>query len=213
MRRRSQPWLKPAFFVGSLAPLAYLALLAGMGRLTANPIAFVENQLGLVALIFLVSALACRPARAIFGWAWPMRLRRQLGLFAFFYAALHFATYVVLDQFFDWKAIVDDVVERNFILAGFLALVLLTPLAFTSTSGWVRRLGFVRWQRLHSLIYPAGALAVLHFVWRVKKDERQPLAYALVLGAFLLVRVVIVLRQRRRRTSIPARGGSQQPAL
>ncbi len=190
------PWLKPGFFLGSLVPAAYLLARAATGTLGADPIASVLNQLGLVALIFLLAALACRPARALFGWTWPMRLRRQLGLFAFFYGSAHFLTYVAIDQTFDFKAIVEDILKRNFILVGFLALVTLAPLALTSTNAWVRRLGYRRWQRLHSLIYLAGALAVLHFIWRVKADISQPLAYGVVLASLLLVRVLLAVRRR-----------------
>ncbi len=121
----------------------------------------------------------------------------MLGLFAFFYACLHFATYVAVDQRFDWPVLWADVTKRKFILVGFAAFVLLMPLAVTSTDAAVRRLGFGRWKRLHRLVYVAGVLAVVHFLWRVKLDIRQPLLYALVLGALLLVRVVDAVRTRR----------------
>src|SRR5207248_4642965 len=140
------------------------------GTLNADPIAQIENELGLTALILLVASLACTPARQLFGWTWPRRIRRELGLFAFFYAALHFLVYLTLDQAFDWLAIWSDVAERPFITVGFLALVLMAPLALTSTSASVRRLGFRRWTRLHQLAYVAGVLAVVHFIWRVKID-------------------------------------------
>lgn len=195
-RREPLPWLKPGIFLGGLVPLAWLVRRAATGALTANPIAQAENELGLVALIFLLAALMCSPARRLLGWTWPMRVRRELGLFAFFYAGLHLAAYLVLDQFFDWGAIVADIVERPFITVGFLALVLMVPLAVTSTSGWVRRLGFRRWQRLHYLVYLAGALAVLHFVWRVKLDLSQPLTYAAILGLLLALRVSLWLQKR-----------------
>ena len=190
------PWLGRGIFIGSLVPLASIVLRAVRGTLSADPIAEVMNELGLVALIFLVASLACTPARRLVGWTWPTRIRRQLGLFAFFYAALHFLVYLVLDQGIAWGAIVEDIVKRPFITVGFLALVLLVPVAMTSTSGWVRRLGFRRWQRLHYLVYPAAALAIVHFIWRVKIDLSQPLTYASILGALLGLRVVIWLRQR-----------------
>src|SRR5262249_22567041 len=161
---------------------ASLAVRGSQGTLSANPIAEIENQLGLSALIFLVASLACTPARRLLGWSWPSRIRRQLGLFAFFYAGLHFLVYLGPDQGVDWRAIVEDIVKRPFITVGFLALVLLTPLALTSTSGAIRRLGYRRWQRLHQLVYLAGVLAVVHFIWRVKIDVSQPLMYATVLG-------------------------------
>jgi len=179
-----------------LAPLASIALRASQGALSANPIAEAENELGLTALIFLVASLACTPARRLLGWTWPTRVRRELGLFAFFYAVLHFLTYLMLDQGFDLLGIVGDIAQRPFITVGFLALVLLVPLAFTSTTASIRRLGYRRWQRLHQLAYVAGVLAVVHFIWRVKIDVSQPLIYASVLGVLLLVRVVVWLRQR-----------------
>jgi sulfoxide reductase heme-binding subunit YedZ len=200
-RRRSAPlpWLKPGIFIGALAPLASIVVRGIQGTLDANPIAQVENELGLTALIFLVASLACTPARRLFGWTWPNRVRRELGLFAFFYAALHFLVYLVPDQGFDWTTIVGDIVERPFITVGFAALVLMVPLAVTSTAGWVRRLGYRRWQRLHYLAYLAGVLAVIHFIWRVKIDVSQPLIYTSVLAALLLVRGVVWLRQRSAR--------------
>lgn len=189
-------WLKPGIFVGGLVPLAYTLVRATQGELSANPIAQIENELGLTALIFLVTSLACTPARRLFGWTWPPRIRRELGLFAFFYASLHFLTYLFLDQFLDWEAIVADIVERPFITAGFAALVLLVPLALTSTTDSIRRLGYQRWVRLHQLVYVAGALAVLHFIWRVKIDVHQPLTYAAIVGVLLAIRLAFWLRKR-----------------
>lgn len=188
------PWLKPGIFVGALAPLASIALRATQGGLSANPIAEVENELGLTALICLVASLACTPARRLLGWTWPTRVRRELGLFAFLYATLHFLTYLVLDQVFDWATIIEDIAKRPFITVGFVAFVLLVPLAFTSTSASIRRLGYRRWNRLHQLAYVAGVLAIVHFIWRVKIDVSQPLIYASVLGVLLLVRVAVWLR-------------------
>ena len=195
-RRTPLPWLQPGIFVGALVPLASLALRAIQGTLSANPIAEIENQLGLAALIFLVASLACTPARRLLGWAWPMRVRRELGLFAFFYAMVHFLTYLVLDETFAWGAIVEDIAKRPFITVGFAAFVLMVPLALTSTTASIRRLGHRRWQRLHQLVYLAGILAVVHFIWRVKIDVSQPLLYASVLGALLTVRVLVWLGQR-----------------
>ena len=183
------PWLKPGIFLGALVPLASILVRALTGGLNANPIAEVENELGLSALIFLVASLACTPARYVLHWTWPVRVRRELGLFAFFYASLHFLVYVFLDQALDLSAIFLDIAKRPFITVGFLALVLLTPLALTSTKASVRRLGFKRWNRLHQLAYVAGLLAVIHFIWRVKIDFTQPLIYAVAVGVLLLARV------------------------
>lgn len=187
---RPYPWLGPGVLAGALAPLAAIAWRGWRGELGANPIAQALNQLGLVALIFLVAALACTPAKRSFGWTWPMRIRRQLGLLGFFYALLHVGTYVGLDQGFDWAAIWADVTKRRFIFVGALAFVLLIPLAATSTAGSVRRLGYTRWARLHRLAYVAPVLAAVHFYWRVKSDAGEPLMYAAVLATLLAARVV-----------------------
>jgi sulfoxide reductase heme-binding subunit YedZ len=155
------PWLKPAVLTGALVPLAAIALRASRNELGADPIAQALNQLGLMALVFLIAALICTPLKTFFGWTWPLRLRRMLGLLAFFYALLHVFTYVVLDQGLDWHAIVDDIVKRKFIFVGFATFLILLPLAATSTTAAVRRLGYPRWKQLHRLAYVAPALAVL----------------------------------------------------
>jgi len=191
------PWLKPAVLTGSLVPLAAILIRAWSDNLGPDPIAQALNQLGLIALVFLVAALGCTPLKAMFGWTWPMRIRRMLGLLAFFYALLHVITYIVLDQGLDWRAIVDDIVKRKFIFFGFSTFVLLIPLAATSTNSALRRLGYVRWKQLHRLAYLAPALAVLHFIWRVKLDVREPVAYGLVLAALLSVRLVDYLHDRK----------------
>ena len=191
------PWLKPAVFVGSLTPVAVLLLRAVRDELGANPISQALNQLGLVALIFLVAALTCTPLKTLFGWTWPLRLRRMLGLFGFAYATLHVSTYVGIDQFFDWQAITADILKRPFIFVGFAAFVLLIPLAVTSTAAWVKRLGYARWKQLHRLAYIAPLLGVLHFTWRVKKDVSEPLTYAFILGLLLMIRVAAAVYARR----------------
>ena len=197
VRRRSTPtpWLSPGIFIGALVPLAALIWRTTQGTLSANPIAEIINELGLAALIFLVASLACTPLRWVSGWSWPVRVRRELGLFAFFYAVLHFLMYLT-DQTFDLGIILEDIALRPFITVGFLALVLLVPLALTSTTESVRKLGYRRWQRLHYLAYAAGVLAIIHFIWRVKIDLSQPLIYGTVLGVLLLVRVAFWLRKR-----------------
>jgi sulfoxide reductase heme-binding subunit YedZ len=187
------PWLKPGLFVGALAPLGVMVVEAVQGTMGANPIAEVENVLGLAALVLLVASLACTPARRLFHWTWPARIRRMLGLFAFFYVSLHFLTYVLVDQGLDAGRIIDDIIKRPFITVGFAALVLLMPLALTSTTASIRRLGYRRWTLLHQLAYVAGVLAVIHFFWRVKIDVSQPLVYAGVVTALLLVRVIFWL--------------------
>jgi sulfoxide reductase heme-binding subunit YedZ len=201
------PWLKPAIFTGALTPLAAMALRAARGTLSADPIAYLLNQFGLLTLIFLIATLALTPLRKLFGWTWPIRIRRTVGLFAFFYACLHFTTYVAVDQSFHLRAILEDIVKRKFIFVGFTAFVLLIPLAATSTNGMVRRLGAARWQRLHQLVYPAAILGAIHFLWRVKKDITQPAAYGMVLAALLGIRVAYALlargKKRDRAAGVP----------
>jgi len=200
-RNESYAWLKPGIFIGGLVPLLYTFTRASQGALSANPIAQIENELGLTALIFLVASLACTPARRLLGWTWPPRIRRELGLFAFFYASLHFLVYLTLDQFFDFSMIAADIAERPFITAGFAAFVLMIPLALTSTTSSIRKLGYQRWVRLHQLVYVAGAVAALHFFWRVKIDVSQPLTYAVIIGALLAIRLGFWLRARAKTKS------------
>jgi len=208
-RREPWPWLKPGIFLGGLVPLAWMSVRASAGALSANPIAQLENELGLTALIFLLASLACTPAKRLLGWTWPPRIRRELGLFAFFYASLHFLAYLVLDEFFDWGAIVADIAQRPFIAVGFLALLLMVPMALTSTDGWVRRLGYRRWQRIHQAVYLAGALAAVHFIWRVKIDVSQPLTYAAIFAALIALRLAVWLRKRYGESRAAARGSAR----
>ena len=189
-RRGPLPWLNPGILVGASAPLLSILLRARSGALGANPIAEALNELGLMALVLLIASLACTPLRTLVGWTWPIRVRRLLGLLAFAYATLHVAVYAGLDQGLDLRAVLADVFKRRFIFVGFAAFVMMAPLAWTSTKRAVRRMGYVRWKRLHLLVYPAALCAVVHFVWRVKKDLSEPLAYAAILAALLLVRVV-----------------------
>jgi sulfoxide reductase heme-binding subunit YedZ len=181
----------------ALVPAARTAWLALHDALGPNPIAEALNRLGLWTLILLLATLACTPIKILTGWKFPLRLRRMLGLLAFLYVCLHFTTYLVLDQGLDLGEIWKDIVKRKFITVGFAAFVLLIPLAVTSTNGMVRRLGFPRWKRLHRLVYLIATLGVVHFVWRVKSDLRQPLLYAFVLAVLLVVRVVDAARAGR----------------
>ena len=197
------PWLVPAVVAGGLAPVLELSVRAVTGGLGADPVAFLLNRLGLVALVFLVAGLCCMPLRLLLEVTWPGRLTRALGLLGFGYAVAHVALYLGVDQGLDVAAIWKDVTERPFITAGAGAFVLLVPLSWTSTDAAVRRMGFGRWKLLHRLAYVAAALAVLHFFLRVKKDVTEPLAYGLVLLTALLLRVVDWDIRRRRR----ARGG------
>ncbi len=181
--------LKRVLFALALLPLARLVWLGFSGGLGANPIEFITHSTGRWTLTFLLVTLAVTPLRRWLGWNWLLRLRRMLGLFAFFYAALHFSTYLVLDQFFDLGAIVKDVLKRPYITVGFTAFVLLIPLAVTSTNAMVRRLGARRWQRLHRLVYAIAIAGVIHWWWLVKADIRLPLAAGAVLAALLGARM------------------------
>ncbi len=198
-RRPPLPWLKPGLFAGALVPLTVLLWRAAHRTLGADAVAIGLNQLGYLALVFLMGSLACTPLKILTGWTWPVRIRRMLGLFAVFYATLHLTTYVVIDQQLDWGVLWGDVTQRKFMIVGFTAFLLLVPLAWTSTDASVRRMGFQRWKALHRLAYVAGVLAVVHFLWRVKLDTRVPLTWAAILGVLFLIRIVDAIRTRRRK--------------
>ena len=198
-RRPPLPWLKPGLFAGALIPLVVLVWRAAHGTLGADAIAIGLNQLGYLALAFLIASLACTPLKILTGWTWPIRIRRMLGLFAFSYASLHFLTYVGIDQQLDWPVLWGDVTQRKFMIVGFLAFLCLAPLAWTSTDASVRRLGFKRWKSLHRLAYVAGVLAVVHFTWRVKSDVRVPMTWAAILAALFLIRIADGVRTHRRK--------------
>jgi sulfoxide reductase heme-binding subunit YedZ len=171
-----------------LLPLAALAFGAARGALGANPVETLTHETGQWALRLLLATLAITPLRRFAGWAFVAPFRRSLGLLAFGYAVLHFATFLALDLGLDLSALGEEVAERPYVALGFTAFVLLTPLAVTSTRGWQRRLGR-RWVALHRLVYLAAGCAVLHFLWLVKADLAEPLAYAAVLAALLALRL------------------------
>ncbi|MGA2419137.1 MAG: protein-methionine-sulfoxide reductase heme-binding subunit MsrQ [Candidatus Acidiferrum sp.] len=193
-------WLKAPVFLLCLVPIGIVGWRALRGDLTANPIEFITHTTGDWALRFLLITLAITPLRKVLGLPELVRLRRMLGLFAFFYAGLHFSTYLVLDKFFDISEIWKDVLKRRFITVGFAAFLLLIPLAITSTAGWIRRLGGKRWQALHRLIYLSAILAVIHYYWLVKSAVIRPLAYGAILAILLLFRIVVLLTGRDSRT-------------
>ena len=180
--------LKSAVWLVGLSPLLWTGFSFATDDLGANPIETVLHWAGRSALILLLAGLAITPLRRLTGWNQIVKVRRLVGLFAFFYAFLHLSIYLGLDQGFAWSFIVEDVVERPFITVGAGAFLLLVPLAVTSTKGWIRRLG-KRWQSLHRLVYPAAVLGVLHFYWKVKADTFWPLVAASILAGLLLVRV------------------------
>ena len=177
--------LKIATFLLALYPLIRLLIFAATDNLGANPIEFITRSTGTWTLVGLMLTLTITPLRKITGWNSLLRIRRMLGLFSFFYASLHFITYIWLDQFFDFGAIIHDIYKRPFITVGFSAFILLIPLAVTSSNAMIRRLGAKRWQQLHKLVYLIAVLGVLHYVWLVKKDLTQPLIYAGVLMLLL----------------------------
>ncbi len=180
---------KPLLFLASLLPLARLVWLGFTDGLTANPIEYITHQTGTWALNFLLFTLTVTPLVRLTGYTPLTGLRRMLGLYSFFYAVLHFITYIWLDQFFDFGHILHDIGKRPFITVGFAAFVLLIPLAATSTKAMMKRLGR-RWKQLHRLVYPAAIFAVVHYYWLVKKDVTVPLEYAAVLAALLLIRLL-----------------------
>src|SRR5438132_11084361 len=183
-----QPWLKPLVFAAALSPLLWLASRAVRGTLGPDPVAEVLNRLGLYALSLLFCSLACTPLQIVLGWTWPLRVRRMLGLFAFSYACLHLSTYLFVDQGLDLGSIGTDIAKRRFVTVGFTAWCELLPLAITSTQGWVKRLGFRKWKRLHRLAYLPAALACIHFIWRFKTALLQPVLLTLLLAILLAIR-------------------------
>ena len=183
---------KPLVFVAGLAPLAWMicgALQLFGASLGADPVKKLEHECGKTALNFLLLTLGVTPVRTLTGLPQLLRLRRMLGLFAFFYVVVHFTVYLVLDLELNLRMVGADIVKRPYITVGFTALLLLVPLALTSTNGMMRRLGR-RWQSLHRLIYVIAALAVWHFYWQVKRDVREPLLYLGVLALLLGYRLV-----------------------
>jgi sulfoxide reductase heme-binding subunit YedZ len=176
---------KLVLFVNCLVPLALLAWDWRGGRLGANPLDFLTRATGTLTLLFLLLTLAVTPLRGWTGARWLVRLRRMLGLYAFFYGALHLAAYVWFDKAFALREIVEDVGRRKFILAGMVGFLLMIPLAVTSTDAWIKRLGGRRWAQLHKLVYVSAAAGVLHFYLLVKSDISRPVLYAAALAALL----------------------------
>ncbi len=199
-------WLRIAVHIACLIPLAVLIGDFATNNLTVNPIQEATERTGKTALIVLVLSLACSPLKTLFGFTPALALRRPLGLYAFFYAACHLTIFVAVDYGFDLTLIGEAVVEKRYVLAGFSAFLLLLPLAITSTKGWMRRLG-ARWKRLHRLVYVAAGLAILHYVWLVKADIREPLLYGAAVAGLLLLRLPWL---RRRLASWHARRKAQQ---
>lgn len=197
-RRLSQSSKGLVLLLG-LMPFCLLVWDSVTGGLSVNPVEDITHRTGDWALRFILVALAVTPVRWISGWNPIIRYRRMVGLLAFFYASLHFSTYIVFDHFFDVSSIFEDVAERKYVTAGFVGFVLMLPLAITSTQGWIRRLG-KRWSLLHRLIYVVAIAGVVHFLWLVKLENSEPLVYAAVLAVLLgsrLIRYYLAEASRR----------------
>lgn len=191
--------LKSLLFVLALLPFARLVAFAFADRLGANPVEFITRNTGDWTLYFLCMTLAVTPLRRLSGWNWLVRMRRMVGLFCFFYATLHFTTFLWFDHFFDIEAMLTDVVKRPFIALGFAAFVLLIPLAVTSTNAMIKRLGGRRWQWLHRSIYLIALLGILHY-WLMKagkQDFEQPIIFGVIVMILLGMRLFWVWQKRR----------------
>jgi len=190
--------LKTMLFVSALLPFVRLAVFAFTDQLGANPIEFITRSSGDWTLYFICITLAVTPLRRLTTWNWLIKLRRMLGLFAFFYAALHFTTFFWFDHFFDVAEMLKDVYKRPFITVGFIAFVLLIPLAATSTNGMIKRLGGKRWQWLHRTVYLTAMLGILHFWWMRagKHNFEKPILFGAIVGVLLLLRVYWYFKQQ-----------------
>jgi len=196
-----KPWLKPIAFILLALPAASLVYGLFASSLGANPVETITHVTGEWGLRLLLLTLSCTPVRKLTGFTTIMRLRRMFGLYAFFYASLHLLTYAVLDAGLDIDYIIEDVVKRLYITVGFAAFLTLIPLAATSTNAMIRRLGARNWQRLHQLVYVATFCVLLHFLWLVKADTREPLIHMVVFALLMLLRVP----RLRRRLPLPGR--------
>jgi sulfoxide reductase heme-binding subunit YedZ len=199
--RRGRIALKVGVWGACLTPLAVLLWRAWTDDLGANPISFITNWLGDWTFRILLAALALTPLRIVTGMAWQMSLRRLLGLFAFFYASVHFSVWILLDHFFNWRQMGADIVKRPYVTVGMLALTCLVPLAATSTTGMIKRLGPANWKRLHRLVYVVAMCAALHFLWLAKVGRTDQYIYAALVALLLGVRVWSAVQRavRRRR--------------
>jgi sulfoxide reductase heme-binding subunit YedZ len=209
LSKKQRTVAKTVIWIAALTPALWLAWDFWRGNLSANPIEDITNRTGWWTLTLLVVTLAITPVRRLTGWNDIVRFRRLLGLFAFFYACLHLLTYIVLDQFFAFSTMIEDIAERPFITVGFAAWCILLSLAVTSTRGWIRRLK-KKWQSLHRLIYVAAGLGAIHFYWGVKADTLEPLWFISIIALLLVARLPVVRRfagslRRRRRSRAPGR--------
>jgi len=197
-------WTKVLLSLVGLLPLLNLIWRGFRLDLTVNPIEFITHYTGNWTLRFLLITLAITPLRTIFDQPQLIRFRRMAGLFAFFYGVLHLTTWIWLDKSFDTSEMWEDIVKRRFITVGMLGLLMMAPLAVTSTAGWVRRLGFRRWQFLHRLIYFSAAAGVVHYYWLVKSDIRLPVMYGAILVLLMLYRGGQWVKKKRQRARAPS---------
>jgi sulfoxide reductase heme-binding subunit YedZ len=205
--------VKPLLYVTAVLPCAWIAFVLATDRIDGDQVEFIQHTTGLTVLVSLFLTLSVMPLRRLTGWNEVIRTRRLIGLTAFWYALLHFLTYVVFDQSLSVADITEDVAKHPWVLVGFSSFLMLVPLAVTSTNGWIRRLGGARWRQLHSLVYPVAVGGVLHFLWLVKKDVRTPLYFAAVLAGLLALRYWIYLSSRRApaRASGPRQDAARTP--
>jgi methionine sulfoxide reductase heme-binding subunit len=189
-------------WLGALGPIVWLVWLAVSGGLGANPIESLQHRTGHYALRLLAASLAISPLRALTRWGWLVPHRRTLGLAAFWWAVTHLLVYVGLDLALDLSQFLDDVIKRRYITVGMLAIALLTPLAITSTQGWIKKLGGARWNRLHRLVYPAMIAAVAHYLWAVKQDITLPVLYFVIVAVLLGARVLLRRQARHRAPAV-----------
>jgi sulfoxide reductase heme-binding subunit YedZ len=194
MTKLKSNWLKIITHLGALTPLALLIWAYYSDQLTVNPIQDITFRTGKPALVLLVLSLAVTPVNTIFGFRQVLPLRKLLGLYAFMYVVLHFLVFAWLDYGLDWELLQEAIFEKRYALVGFAAFLILIPLAITSTQGWMKRLR-KNWKRLHRLVYLATFLAVVHYVWLVKSDIREPLAYGAVVGILLILRLPVVRKR------------------
>lgn len=221
MRWLKENWLRIVVHAGAFVPLAMIAWDYMHGRLSANPIQAITFRTGKAALVFLVFSLACTPLNTLLGFKAALRVRRALGLYAFMYVILHFLNFTGLDYGFDPGLLQEAIFEKRYALVGFAAFLLLLPLAITSTRGWMKRLG-KKWKRLHQAVYIAALLVIVHYVWLVKADIREPLAYGAAIVLLLAARLPGVRRWltglRRQAwvsapVNVPSLKGRTAPAL
>jgi methionine sulfoxide reductase heme-binding subunit len=201
--------VKPLLYLAAVVPALWIAVALGTGQVDGDQVKYIQHVTGTTVLVTLFVTLAVTPLRRLTGWNEVIRVRRLIGLTAFWYALLHFVTYVVFDQSLSGADISADVAKHPWVLVGFASFLMLIPLAVTSTNGWVRRLGGRRWQRLHRLIYPTAVGGVLHYLWLVKKDVRTPLWFAAALVVLFAARLWVA----RRRVRPASRAARAAPAL